>query len=134
MLIIRTAEMNYALKDYIIRVKGMISNIYTNACTLNVWLANDILTRLDPENLNHRELALLILSTLLSSHQDSSLYASFFKSYKIRQQIRLWCSIHLLIHHIHHSEARRWAQMFLDGLEVEVDHLTRLYIEVRNSF
>ncbi|KAJ3191442.1 Tar (HIV-1) RNA binding protein 1, partial [Irineochytrium annulatum] len=105
-----TAEFNSSSKDYIVRVK-----------------ANNILMRLDPEVAEERELALALLKEMLSLH--GSFKAFFAASFEHRQQIRLWCSIHLLLDHVRGEEAGAWLERVFNCIEFDTIIATRYYIE-----
>jgi hypothetical protein len=107
-----TAEMNFNSKDYSIRVR-----------------ANDILARLDLRNAEHREFGIQVLTDLIDMHCAGKLVAKFTETFEHRQQIRVWCSIHLLIPNITSDTADHWAQRFLDSIDIDAILSTRYYIE-----
>ncbi|KAI8852773.1 hypothetical protein BC829DRAFT_383772 [Chytridium lagenaria] len=107
-----TAEMNFSNKDYTIRVR-----------------ANDILARLDPASKDECDFAMTILSEMLRMYLSGKHDALFASSFEHRVQLRMWCSIHLLLDHIAPEDLEQYIQMILDCIEMDSVISTRFYIE-----
>ncbi|KAJ1569509.1 Tar (HIV-1) RNA binding protein 1 [Cladochytrium tenue] len=90
---------------------------------------NDILARLDPNNAEHNTVALALLDRLLDLHNSQKISARFAMAADHRRQIRLWCSIHLLIPHVR-TDGHTWMARFLDAIDLELVVSTRYYAEI----
>ncbi|KAI9331608.1 hypothetical protein BDR26DRAFT_665655 [Obelidium mucronatum] len=90
--------------------------------------ANCLLLILNPSLESHREFGLSILDALLARHESGQLKAKFDNTIEHRCQIRLWCSIHLLLHHIVDNETT-WTTRFIKAMDMELIQSTRHYVE-----
>ncbi|KAJ3237857.1 Tar (HIV-1) RNA binding protein 1 [Chytriomyces hyalinus] len=105
-----TAERNFNCQDYTIRVKAI-----------------NILTKLSLENKRHRILANTFLRKLLTIHLSNKYRAKFDSTYEHRMQIRVWCSIQLLIP-VCVGDAEMMA-LLIDSLDIDTLPSTRYYVE-----
>ncbi|KAJ3030730.1 UNVERIFIED_CONTAM: Tar (HIV-1) RNA binding protein 1 [Siphonaria sp. JEL0065] len=104
-----TIEQNFNCTDYLIRVK-----------------ANSILLSLNPASKGHGRVALSILDVLLVKHESGKLKAKFDNTLEHRLQIRLWCSIHLLLNHVDDAS---WVERFIKAIDAELIASSRYYVE-----
>ncbi|KAJ3289327.1 Tar (HIV-1) RNA binding protein 1, partial [Borealophlyctis nickersoniae] len=107
-----TAEWNFSIKDYIVRVQ-----------------AADILARLDPSDPLHVDFAVAVLNHLLKTHLDQRFDVKFTQTIEHRKQIRLWSSLHLLIPFIPAHLSTHYTTLLLTAIDVEMIVSTRYYIE-----
>ncbi|KAJ3117352.1 Tar (HIV-1) RNA binding protein 1 [Physocladia obscura] len=105
-----TTELNFNCMDYVLRVK-----------------ANDILSRLKPENEIHREFGQLVLSKLLDLHLSNKYFAKFEATYEHRMQTRIWCSIHVLIGYVLNIE--EFAEKFVEAVKGDLIVSTRSLLD-----
>ncbi|KAJ3408952.1 hypothetical protein CcCBS67573_g03606 [Chytriomyces confervae] len=105
-----TIERNFNCQDYIIRVK-----------------ASNILTKLSLVNKRHKNLANIFLRKLLKIHLSDKYKAKFDSTYEHRMQIRVWCSVQLLIPFcVGDAETM---SLLIDSLDVDTLPSTRYYVE-----
>ncbi|KAJ3097538.1 Tar (HIV-1) RNA binding protein 1 [Phlyctochytrium planicorne] len=107
-----TAEMNFGCKDYTIRIR-----------------ANDILARLNLSKPEESQFALSTLSKLVNLFLSGAYASMFSGSIESRMQLRLWCSVHLVLDSIPEPELDEYVDKILDSLEIDSVVSIRYYIE-----
>ncbi|KAJ3081848.1 Tar (HIV-1) RNA binding protein 1, partial [Quaeritorhiza haematococci] len=109
-----TAEWNFSQRDYIVRV-----------------YANNLLARLDIQNdPTQRSIAIGILQRLVELHASGAFVAKFTSTLEHRKQVRLWCSVHLILHSLQTSqEALVFVDLLIRSIDLEQIVTTRYFIE-----
>ena len=111
-MIFRTASWNFAHKDYVVRIQG------------NLILAK--LKKTDP-------LGKIMLSKLISlsitNHESGIQFVTNTKVGQHKRQIRQWCSIHLLLHHLDEEMSAVIVLDLLKILNFSHSHVIRNYVE-----
>jgi hypothetical protein len=92
-------------------------------------LANYFLLTLIKDHPEHRAVACSLLDHLFDMSLSKTLVAKYEGSFEHRQQIRLWCTIHLLLVHITENDAECWINRALDAVEADIIVSTRSYAE-----